>query len=264
MLFYLQSTDPSCYQTVKFSTNVFAGSESLEFRIKQLATISTFLITTEDDYIIIEINGDGTECSEDATHPKPSVPGQSPQQHTIYFNERYCYNRDELAIELSTLFTNVNINVIDNDSGTLTFTSESEFIIIDASHRVKLLTGLYHTELPVKPTKHLKINSVPYTCYGNNLYLRSRISNIVGLNDSNNNEIYISICYQVLEILHPNMPVICRMPGNNIKINPTDLTNLEFTLVDFQNEPVLLKAPLNIVMEVFNTQIIENNVGVKW
>ena len=248
MLFYLQSTDPSCYQTVKFSTNVFAGSESLEFRIKQLATISTFLITTEDDYIIIEINGDGTE------HPNPSGPGQSPQQQTVYFNERYCYNRDELASELTNLFADIGIKVVDNDSGTLTLTADSEFIIIDASHRVKLITGLYHTELPTVPTKSLKMKSVPYTCYGNNLYLRSRISNIVGLNDSNNNEIYISICYQVLEILHPNMPVICRMPGNNIKINPTDLTNLEFTLVDFQNEPVLLKAPLNIVLEVFNTQ----------
>ena len=232
MLFYLQSTDPSCYQTIKFSTTVFTGNENLEFRIKQLATVSTFLITTEDDYIIIEING---------------------QQQTIYFNERYCYNRDELAFELTNLFVNVGIKVIDNDSGTLSFTSDETFKIIDASHRAKVLLGLYHTELPTIPTKNLKIKSVPYTCYGNNLYLKSRISNIVGLNDSNNNEIYVSICYQVLEILHPNMPVICRMPGNTVKIKPSDLTNLEFTLVDFQNEPVLLKAPLNIVMEVFNT-----------
>ena len=233
MLFYLQSTDPSCYQTIKFSTTVFTGNENLEFRIKQLATISTFLITTEDDYIIIEING---------------------QQHTVYFNERYCYNRDELAYELSNLFFDVGIKVIDNESGTLSFTSDETFKIIDASHRAKVLLGLYHTELPTIPTKNLKIKSVPYTCYGNNLYLKSRISNIVGLNDSNNNEIYVSICYQILEILHPNMPVICRMPGNTVKIKPSDLTNLEFTLVDFQNEPVLLKAPLNIVMEVFNVQ----------
>ena len=48
------------------------------------------------------------------------------------------------------------------------------------------------------------------------------------------------------------MPIICRIPGNTIKIKPTDLTNMEFSLVDFQDEPVLLKAPLNIVMEVFN------------
>ena len=37
--------------------------------------------------------------------------------------------------------------------------------------------------------------------------------------------------------------------GNYIKIKSTDLSNLEFSLVDFQNEPVVLKSPLNLVLE---------------
>jgi len=242
MLFYLKSTDPLNYNTIKFSTNLFAGSTNLEFRIKQLTTISTFLITTEEDYIIIEVNG---------------------EQYTIYFHERYRYNRDELASELTNLFTSGQdpsgspeefhfITVIDNDSGTLTFNCDNDFKIIDISHRAALLTGLYHTKLPTILTKSLKVKSVPYVCYGNNLYLRSNVSSIVGCNDSDNKDIYLSQCYHVFEILYPNMPVICRIPGNTVKIKSTDFTNLEFTLVDFQNEPVLLKAPLNIVMEVMD------------
>ena len=253
MLFYIRSNNPSCYHTVKFSTNTFQGSEPLEFRINQLSTIASFLITTTDDYITFK-----TKTNNVISEPI-----------TFNFDERCKYDRDMLAFELTELFeplsdteprgqspqleeqNDYSFIVKDNDSGTLTITSENQFSIIDASHRAKLLLGLYNTELPTPYTNSLKINSVPYTCYGNNLYLKSRISNIVGFMDSMNRETYISICYHIFEIFYPNMPIICRIPGNIIKIKPTDLTNMEFSLVDFQDEPVLLKAPLNIVMEVF-------------
>ena len=50
----------------------------------------------------------------------------------------------------------------------------------------------------------------------------------------------------------PNVPIITRMPGTCTKIYPNDLTNLEFTLVDIMNVPVILKAPLRILMEEFH------------
>lgn len=229
MLFYIRSNDPSNYGTVKFSTNTFQGNEPLEFRINQLSTVASFLITTTDDHITFRVGGEDL---------------------IFHFEERCRYDRDVLALDLSQLLS--PFTVTDNDSGTLTISSQNQFSIIDASHRAKLLLGLYHTELPTEPTTSLKIMSVPYTCYGNNLYLKSRISNIVGFTDSMNRETYISICYHIFEIFYPNMPIICRIPGNKIKIKPTDMTNMEFSLVDFQDEPVVVKAPLNIVMEVFN------------
>ena len=231
MIFYISSTDPNNYNTVKFSTNALTGNDKLEFRINQLTTIAAFLITTHDDYIVFETNS---------------------SYFTFHFHDRNAYDRDTLASELTTKFTlnDTTFTVSDNEQGTLTITSTNDFKIKEASHRVKVLLGLYNTELPTAFTQSYTINSVPYTCYGNNLYLKSRISNIVGFNDSMNKEIYISLCYHVYELFYPNMPIICRFPGNYIKIKPTDLTNLEFTLVDFQNEPIVLKAPLNIVMEV--------------
>jgi hypothetical protein len=50
-------------------------------------------------------------------------------------------------------------------------------------------------------------------------------------------------------MLYPGVPIISITPGNYVKIKPTDLSNLEFSLVDFQNEPVVLKSPLNLVLE---------------
>ena len=160
------------------------------------------------------------------------------------------YDKELLPSYLTSLFTNFNVSY--NSSGTLTLNTQSQFRIIDASHRAKVLLGLYNTQLPTLPAQTYVIESIPYTCYGNNLYLQSRISNIVGFNDSMNKEIYISVCYHIFEIFYPGAPIICRFPGSLIKIKPTDLTNLEFTLVDFQQEPVILKAPLCIALEVIN------------
>ena len=229
MLFYIQSTDPSNYGTVKFSTNSLAGTKDLQYRINQLTTIASFLITTHDDYITFEIGG---------------------EQITFNFEDRSFYDKELLPSYLTSLFTNFNVSY--NNSGTLTLTSQSQFRIIDASHRAKVLLGLYNTQLPTLPAQTYVIESIPYTCYGNNLYLQSRISNIVGFNDSMNKEIYISVCYHIFEIFYPGAPIICRFPGSLIKIKPTDLTNLEFSLVDFQQEPVILKAPLCIALEVIN------------
>ena len=226
MLFYISSTNPSDYSTVKFSTSALAGKNNLEFRINQLATFASFLITTNDDYITFEFDDD----EDDGIM-------------TFNFTDKSFYDKDLLPQYLESIFYNNKslLRVKYNELGTLTISRESGlFKIKEASHRVKLLTGLYYTSLP---------STFTYTCYGNNLYLKSNISNIVGFNNEMNKEIYISVCYHIFEILYPGVPVICRAPGNYIKIKPTDLSNLEFSLVDFQNEPVVLKSPLNIVLE---------------
>ena len=235
MLFYISSTDPSDYSTVKFSTNALAGTGNIEFRINQLATTATFLITTEQDYITFEFY-DNNESRE----------------VTFNFIDKSYYDKDTLHTYLDNMFYNSNtlLHVTYNDIDTLTFKrDEGLFRIKEASHRVKLLLGLYCSALPTKLSNEYTAESVPYNCYGNSLYLRSKISNIVGFNNSVNQDVYISICYHIFEVLYPNAPIICRTPGNYIKIKPTDLTALQFTLVDFQNEPVILKAPLNLILE---------------
>ena len=51
MLFYLQSTNPENYGTVKFYANPPLGKDPLLFRINQVNTIAAFMVTTVEDYI---------------------------------------------------------------------------------------------------------------------------------------------------------------------------------------------------------------------
>ncbi len=230
MLFYLKSTDPRSYGVIKFHTDSPIGFKSLLFRIDQLSTIATFLITTDTDFITFTVN------SEDIT---------------IFFENRCIYEHDQLPYDIQSLLPE-GLHCDHNYEGTLTFHHDSqEFIIKDASHRAKLLTGLYYSELPMSSTnKQIIINSVPYICYGNNLFLRSNISSIAGFTSTDTSVNYLSLCYNATEMFIPGIPIITRHFGTWSKILPKDLTNFEFTLVDFQNEPVILKAPMYLIMEL--------------
>ena len=234
MLFYLQSTNPENYGTVKFYANPPLGKDPLLFRINQVNTIAAFMVTTVEDYIEFNIGG---------------------ELKRVYFEDRSSYDKDDLPNIITKLTTSVGITVAYNNSNTFTISSTQPFKITSCSHRVQLLLGLYHMTLPLASEGNsLVAKSVPYNCYGNCLYLRSRLSSIVGLNDKDNRDIYLSLCYNISEMFIPGVPIITRFPGNCTKINPSDLTNIEFTLVDFMNVPVVLKAPLRIVMEVFHLE----------
>ena len=226
MLYYLHSSDPSSYSTIKVSTASLLGYETLKFRIKQLSTVAAFLVTTEDDFMTFNINNAPV---------------------TVHFKNKSSYRYD-LENELAAILP-AGITCEFNDELTLTFKSTSVFTIQDASHRAKLLTGLYHTELPLTGTE-IKVSSIPMTCYGDNLFLQSRISSIVGVSSSDRQVSFMSICYNVSEIFIPGIPIMSKQPGTFTKISPNDLSNLEFVLVDFMNEPVILKAPLFITMEL--------------
>jgi hypothetical protein len=230
MLFYLSSNDSDDYSTIKFSANPPLGANKLKFRINQLSTIASFMITTEDDYIRFKIDN---------------------VQNEIHFKNKNKYDNDTLANEITTILTEVGITCKVNEFGTLTLTGTKEFSILDASHRAKLLLGLYHTQLPIRSQNNeCVIKSVPYICYGNNLFLRSRISSVACINDSLNRESYQSICYHINEMFMSGFPIVSKIPGQFTTISPSDLSNLEFSLVDFQNVPVVLKAPLNLELEV--------------
>ena len=198
MLFYLQSTNPENYGTVKFYANPPLGKDPLLFRINQVNTIAAFMVTTVEDYIEFNIGG---------------------ELKRVYFEDRSSYDKDDLPNIITKLTTSVGITVAYNNSNTFTISSTEPFSITDCSHRAKLLLGLYHESLPLASEHNTIVGkSVPYHCYGNSLYLRSRISSVVGLNDENNKDIYLSICYNINEMFIPNVPIITRLPGNCTKI----------------------------------------------
>ena len=229
MLFYLQSTNPNEYEKLTFSANPQLGKGKMYFKILQASTIANFMITTDDDYIVFEIGG---------------------ERKTIKFENNYKYDINELPKKIDGYLSSIGLSCHSNEYGTLTITGNEEFKIVEITHRAKLLLGLYHSTIPIESQdKKIIISSVPYVCYGNNLYIRSRVSSIVGFNNCSH-EAYTSICYHISEMFIPGIPIITRIPGQSVRVNSYDLTNLEFTLVDFQNEPIKLKAPLNLVVEI--------------
>ena len=132
----------------------------------------------------------------------------------------------------------------------LIFTANKEFSIKEASHNVKLLLGLYHSTLPIhSSTKTIRMPSVPYISYGNVLYLTAR-TDFVSVVNTDEKEITRSIAYKTNEILYPGYPISCRIPGSWSMIHSDQLSSLEFRLVDFQLEPIVLHAPLYLTLEV--------------
>ena len=188
------------------------------YRVNSLSFIANFSITTNDDYLVIESQG---------------------QTHIIEFHDKGKFN---LVHDLNQLFTDQSIEGYTfsiNDRGLLVLTHTYQFSIVDASHNVKLLLGLYHSNLPITSSRpkiepvneseaqaegeggncELVMSSIPYASYGNVLYLTARTDMICSVNNKDGNEESLSIAYKTNEILYPGFPVMCKIPNQWSIIN---------------------------------------------
>ena len=220
-LYYIESTDPEDYGTVRYSITPIV-SQPVQVRITSIQYTAHFSITTEDDYI--ELDGE-----------------------KYYFEESGYYILNMVPSKLEYMME-YKVKVILNDRGLLTFTSDTIKEITGISHRASLLMGLYHTDLPV--SLPFTAQSTPLTSFGNILYLQSNIPSIIGFGDKNKEE-YRSICYKGSDYLYPGIPVNSRTPGPVVITKSDALTDLKFQLVDFQHVPVILHSPLHITFEVY-------------
>ena len=243
MLHHLVSTNPDEYGTIKFRSSIASLNSIVMYRINSLSTIASFSMTTPDDFMIIE-----TTIENEAV------------ELTLHFQEHGAFEMRSLAYYLNTLFEGQLVSLEDDPPITFTITMDStnrlvitankEFVIKEASHRAKLILGLYHSHLPITSTNRtLLCQSVPYLCYGNVLYLTSKTDFVSTIN-IDDHEINRSICYKVNELLYPGVPICSKMPGSWSIIHTDSLGTLEFQLMDFQLQPVKLHAPLFITIEI--------------
>ena len=238
-LFYFASTDPDDYATVNFSISPTV-SQPVQVRVSGIQYQANFSITTDDDYIEFAKGEEKTK---------------------IMFTETECgyYDINLLPYKLTELFKDVNVSLL--STGMLKFETDVYKSITDTSHRVKLLLGLYHEQLPITINGTFTTRSVPLTNFGNILYLLGNIPCVVGLNNTNtdltlspkerNKEDYRSVCYKSSDFIYPGIPVNSRTPGPTVISRSDGLTNLKFELVDFQLQKVILHSPLYITFEVF-------------
>lgn len=235
-LHYITSTDPNDYGWVKYSMTPVV-SQPCQVRISSIQYTANFSLTTEDDYVEIS-----------------TVVGESTK---VYFKECGAYYTETVASVLNDLLS-AYLTVELTDTGILKYTKKTDpdmphLDIVDASHRAKMIMGIYHLNLPYALADgEVLYAASPLTCYGNMLYLESNLPSPVGVrsNDKNKEE-YKSIVYKGSDFIYPGIPVNSRTPGPVIVTKTENLTDLEFRLVDFMMEPVILHSPLTITMEVF-------------
>ena len=244
-MIHLVSTNPDDYGTIKFRSSIASLNAIVMYRINSLSTIASFSMTTDDDYLLIETTIEN-----------------EPVELTLHFQEHGSFELRTLAYYLNSLFEGQLVSVEDNppiefhismdSTNRLIINANKEFVIKEASHRVRLVLGLYHTQLPIASIqKQIKSSSVPYLSYGNVLYLTSKTDFISTVN-IDEHEINRSICNKINELLYPSVPICCKLPGSWSLIHSDQLSSLEFVLCDFQLQPVILHAPLYVSIEIQN------------
>lgn len=288
-MYHLVSTDPSNYGTIRFRSSISAMNTMVMYRINSLSTIASFSMTTPEDYMILETTPppkeevaeeeeeefvEEEEGEDETTTTNEQTTGETTNEQTtgeeeqepeliqlrFQFHDHGTYNLRTLAYELNSLMSGQLVSVDDglpiellvtmDSTNRLIISAEKDFTIIDASYRVKLLLGLYDTQLPLSSFGcQLVMPSVPYVSYGNVLYLTAR-TDFVSVLNSNDKEITRSIAYKVNELLYPGYPINCKLPGQWSIIHSDQLSSLEFQLVDFRLQPIVLHAPLNISLEI--------------
>ena len=234
MIYSLSSSVPEHYETINVNINIPWKCEQVKYYVSNVNTMSNFLITTEEDFLLIVIEG---------------------EEYNISFTNKTDYESSLIADlkELFGCYEKTKTAVIEkNEQGNLKFTLDKDFQIKDASHRVKLLLGLYHTALPVSSTDKVYVClSPPITNYANKLYLVSLQGQAIHATKEGL-EYTPSVTCSIDTFIKPGLPLIKDFDINPIKtvIQAADLSRSSMTLVDFQFEPVVLLSPLFVTLKI--------------
>ena len=249
MLVHLSSYDESNYGHIKFISSLVSQTDKpIMYRINSLSTTAVFSYTTNEDYMKV-ITDEDIEL-------------------TYTFHECRLIDNMDLVNDLNTLLSGalvgeslpLTLSVAYNDNGLLCFEGDRDFRIIDASHRVRLLFGLYNSSFPLISTDNvIEVQSAPICGLDNILYLTSKYDNVCITNADKGKEEILSIAYKVNELIVQGFPINSKLPGLWNFVNSSQMNHLEFELVDFQFNPVVLHSPLHITLEIQQLQTSLND-----
>ena len=227
--YQLCSSDPNNYGTVTFTPLIPWNCEKVMWTVTDLNTFSNIVLSNESDYILVD-------------------------NDRYNFVERTSWDIEELA---NWLTKNTSVTVTVNDCGCYRFSKAGSFTINGASHRVKLLLGLFHCrEFPLRAVHNEATNdytvvapSCPMLTYANVLYLRTLEGTLVGTRSDINN-ITLPCAYRVNSFIKPGVPLIYHKKGEKVVVNVDAARQITVTLVDFMYEPVILKSPMFIAIKI--------------
>ena len=128
MIYSLSSSDPNHYETINVNINIPWKCEQVKYYVSNVNTMSNFLLTTEEDYLIIVIDGEEYRFTFTS---KTDYESSLIKDLKELFN---CYDKTKTAI------------IEKNEHGCLKLTLDKDFEIIDASHPKTLRSLMHHTE----------------------------------------------------------------------------------------------------------------------
>ena len=238
LLYQLCGSDPDNYGEIVFEPIIPWNCSQVEYRIKSVNTFANFLITTSEDYL----------CVEDTSTSVSSY---------VYFPDCNYYDLDSLTETLSELLSSVpGLSVSFSASGTLVFSSVNPFTINSASHRVKLLLGLFDCQFPLdseydSSSQYYRITApaCPMTTFGNVLYLQSLQGSAVG-SRVDRNYYTAPVIYRINAFIRPGLPLITNKKQNKVVVNTEAAKQIKITLVDFKFEKIILKSPLFVCIKI--------------
>ena len=250
LVYQLCSNDPSKFNEVVFQPLCPWNCNRIKYKVKSLNTFANFLITTKDDVLKVWDDENDTEYT---------IKFEDISEWEDDYILDIINSNDSFPLTVSLLLGNT-LKFNKKDS----FADHDLFIEDSTSYRVKLLLGIWVPEIWVKhpsknetyipiPADGFEAPTTPMYCYNNVLYLRSIVGQqIMSRVDKANYS--PPVCYRINTFLKSGLPIICNKEkfGEEVETNIEAINNvvIKLELVDFQFQPVILKSPLFICLEI--------------
>ena len=233
MELFISSTDPSNYGILKFNTNPSIGQDQfVEMQVLSFSTISLIEEVTSKDYIkLLKPGGDEYVCTVGSS---------------------YDYNLKDLAAKIDTSCIKMTY---DGNKVTLTIPQNTQ---LEISHRLKMLMGFINYKF-TKVTEETTYSGIPLKHFGHLLYLVANTPSTIMANDDKGHEVQIPIVYQIPSFILPGKPLLYQEKGPKTLVKVTDLTHLEFRLVDYTFHDVQLNAPMHLRIRLKRNQYRNTN-----
>ena len=229
-MFVSTQSKPIDYSAIQIRLNIPWKCEYVKYYISSINTKANILITTKDDYLLFETtNGD----------------------IKIQFENCYNYSMSSLTKYLNACQSIIKFTNINNK--TISINSTQIITLKEATHRAKLITGLYNTkEFTCEANEEIMVPDLPILDYANKLYLVSLQG--MPMNSSIADKEYTpSVIANIDTMIIDGEPLMVNYDMTKpikIKTNTDSLKYLEMRLVDFMFKPVILKSPLFITIKI--------------
>lgn len=241
----VSSTDPNNYNKIFCNLTAPPTKYSI-MTITCLTTNCNIIVLNKDDYIII--NDIKYQFKDNYTNINLEA--------FIELLKDLTQNHFVAEGEINPLSLNGIDFYIDNTSR-LYFYSERPFVINDASYNVKLITGIYHQNLPLTSSfnpetdkYYVQAISSGFNLLTPVLYLCSNIA-IKSYRNADDSSLNGSkIVMRVNNSFSTSMPIINNNADFETVLLSNDLSMLEFRLVDANMHDIHLLSPLYLSVQV--------------